>query len=111
MVCTTHSMTQTTALRTEELSRHTIDRIARALVSGRRGYGERVDRIADLVAGLMRNRLEAVGARGAKCVRRSRWTDAAPQDRQALGLLLDRVEKHLAWLVLAEGGSGSAQPH
>lgn len=88
------------------LDRHTIDLIARAVVSGRRGHGKRVDRTADFIAGLMSNKLEAAGAKGAIRSRRSRPPDTSLQDRQILDLLLRRTEKHLASSVLVESGDG-----
>lgn len=87
-----------------------IDRIARAVVSGRRGYGEKVDRLADLVAGLMKNRLEAIGVGGAKRTRCGGRTDATLRDTQVLKVLLHRAEKHLAWEALAKGDDGRSQP-
>ncbi|MBI3246066.1 MAG: hypothetical protein HYZ50_06125 [Deltaproteobacteria bacterium] len=50
-------------------NRHMLDHVARAVVSGQRGHGDRIDRLADLVAELIRNRLEAVGAPVAKHAR------------------------------------------
>jgi hypothetical protein len=93
------------------LTRHMIDRIARAVVSGRRGYGEREDGLADVVAGLMQNRLEAVGARGAKRARCGGRIEVAACDRPILNVLLVRTEKHLAWQALARSDDGCSQPH
>ena len=84
----------------KKLNRHKIDLIARAVVSGRRGYGKRADAIADLLATLMKNRLEAVGALGAGYARTNSQTEVPLPDRQSLDLLLDRTEKHLAWTAL-----------
>src|SRR2546423_821445 len=41
--------------------RHALDAIARAIVSGERGLGDAEDAIADAVASLMINRLDAAG--------------------------------------------------
>ena len=84
--------------------RHVIDTIARADVTGRRGYGRRVDGFADRVAARMRNRLEAVGAPGASRARGARGR--AIDDPTLLRLLLDRTARHLeAWGRRAEAGA------
>lgn len=90
------------------LSRRSADLIARAVASGRRGYGKKVDEIADFVAGLMKNRLKAIGARGAKRARRIRRDPLG--DPQLLEAILRRTEKLLASMAFTESRSGSAQP-
>ncbi len=89
-------------------NRHTLDRVARAVVSGQRGYGEQLDHLADRVAELLHSRLEAVGVPGAKAVRCS--SDDSRPEPQLLTALLARVEKHLAWQALTAGTHGCAQP-
>jgi hypothetical protein len=93
----------------EKFNRHTIDLIARAVVSGRRGYGKRLDRVADAIAGLMKNRLEATEAPGAVRARGSRRAEAALPSRKTLDYLLNRIEKHLASLVLVQSADGRSQ--
>src|SRR5713226_6763538 len=79
-------------------TRHFVDAIARAVVTGRRGHGRRVDGFADRVAARMRNRLEAAGAPGARRARGARRAtrSAAIEDATLLRLLLDRSGKYLA---------------
>lgn len=86
----------------KSLSRHRVDLIARAVVSGRRGYGKGVDRVADSIAGLMKNRLDACGAPGATRARKSRRAALVVHDHEILKLLLSRAQKHLASLALVE---------
>ncbi|MGH7963245.1 MAG: hypothetical protein ACRERD_15700 [Candidatus Binatia bacterium] len=93
------------------LNRHTIDCIARAVVSDQRGYGEPVDRLADLVAGLMRNRLEAVGAGGAPRAQDSGRVAPPGTDRRLLAVLLDRAQKHLACAAFLKESDGRSHPH
>lgn len=93
----------------EKFDRHTIDLIARAVVSGRRGYGKRFDRIADAIAGLIKNRLEAAEAPGAVVTDSSHIGNAALPDRGTLRCLLNRIEKHLASLVLAQAADDRSQ--
>ena len=92
------------------LNRQTIDRIARAVLSGQRGYGEEMDRLADLIAGLVKSRLEAVGASGAQRAQGRGRTATAFHDPHILKVLLDRVEKHLAWEALVKSSHGRSQP-
>jgi hypothetical protein len=80
----------------KSLSRHRVDLIARAVVSGRRGYGKGVDRVADSIAGLMKNKLEALGAKGAERAWRCTPARAEALDRHLLKVLLDRTAKYLA---------------
>lgn len=87
------------------LDRHALDRLARAVVSGRRGNGPAFDRLADRVAGLMRSRLGAAGAPGVRrAVRRTVSLDAAARavgGRDTLAALIRRIDKHLAPLAEA----------
>lgn len=93
----------------EKFDRHTTDLIARAVISGRRGYGKRPDRIADAIAGLMTNRLEAAQAPGALRRRKRHQTKAELPSREMLDSLFHRIEKHLASLVLAQTTNGRSQ--
>jgi hypothetical protein len=90
------------------LDRHALERIARAVVSGRRGLGVRADRLADDAAGLTRNRLAALGApgavRAARLPVRRRALASAPA---SLRRLLERVAKHLT--AVGRGGPGAAK--
>ncbi len=81
------------------VDRHAIDLIARVVVSGQRGHGKKIDRTADSVAALMKNKLEAAGVKGARPSRRGGTLDASLQRKPTLDLLFRRVEKHLAWMV------------
>ena len=83
--------------------RHTLDAIARAVVSGERGLGDAADTIADDVASLMINRLDAAGVAGYQRVAHRRWK--APRrwqrierqyGRELLDALIQRTDKHLA---------------
>jgi hypothetical protein len=88
------------------LDRHTLDAVARAVVSGERGLGEEEDKLADDVALLMPTKLKALDAPGLNRVAqrtplhlhefRERYGDAL------LRLMLARVDKHLAMLALNE---------
>jgi hypothetical protein len=93
------------------LDRETIDLVARAVVSGRRGFGTRIDRLADVVAGLMRNRLAAVGVGGAMPPQRPgrRRAATASVESRLLVLLIERAGKHLA--AAAARGRSDASPH
>jgi hypothetical protein len=79
------------------LDRHALDAIARAVVSGRRGLGSRADALADHAAGMMRNRLAAMGApgraRAATLASRRRPLASEPA---VVRRLLERVAKHLS---------------
>jgi hypothetical protein len=79
------------------IDRLALDRIARAVVSGRRGLGRRADRLADAAAGMTRNQLAAMGAAGgvraAALAARRRPLAAEPA---VLRRILARVSKHLA---------------
>lgn len=90
----------------KEFDRHTIDIVARAVVSGNRGYGKRLDHVADAIAGLVTNRLEACEAPGAARARKRKKATLRLLDRRAIDALLQRVEKHLASLVLAKSVNG-----
>jgi len=94
----------------DEVDRHTLDRIARAVVSGRRGLGARADRLADHAAAMTRNQLAAMGApggaRAASMAVRRRPLASEPA---VLRRLVQRVAKHLA--MMGRGGAGaSARP-
>lgn len=98
----------------QKLSRQTMDRVARAIVSGQRGYGARVDDLADHVAGMMRSRLLAAGVpRADRLQHPAARSDPARsvRDREALRQLLARVGKHLAWAVMAGPRDGGPHPH
>ncbi|TMB00215.1 MAG: hypothetical protein E6J70_10995 [Deltaproteobacteria bacterium] len=86
------------------LTRREVDLVARAVVSGRRGHGRRMDRLADLVASTMRNRLEAAGASGAGRIGHVRGI----LDRDVRDVLVGRVAKHLAWAALRRSGDAGA---
>jgi hypothetical protein len=87
--------------------RHTLDAIARAVVSGERGLGPTEDRIADDVASLMINRLAAAQAPGHRRVAHLRW-DCPERWRRIeehygcpfLQRLIRRTDKHLGHLAL-----------
>jgi len=92
-----------------EIDRHTLDRIARAVVSGRRGLGVRADRLADRVAGMTRNQLAAMRAPGSVRAARMRGRPRAlASEPLVLRTLVERVAKHLAagW----GGASAGARP-
>ena len=93
----------------EKFDRHTLDLVARAVVSGRRGHGKRLDRVADAIAGLLKNRLEATEAPGAVRTRSSHKAEKTLLDRELLNSLLRRIEKHLASLVLTQSVNGHSQ--
>jgi hypothetical protein len=86
------------------LDRHQIDLIARSVVSGRRGLGPRADRLANASAALLTNRLQAMGARGAR-----RPGRAARRPAPSLSLapplvrrIVERACKHLDALAAKE---------
>ena len=80
-------------------------------MSGRRGYGPRIDGLADFVAGLMANRLAALGAGRGSAERRPKRIPAELRDRRRLEALLRRAGKHLEHKAMAEalGGGASAR--
>lgn len=91
--------------KTELPDRHTLDEVARAVVTGERGLGRELDRLADDMAGLMRNCLAASEAPGFQRVDRGGWN--APCRWQGISVrygsdlvrvILARVDKHLAAL-------------
>jgi hypothetical protein len=91
------------------LDRHSLDAVARAVVSGRRGHGQRIDRLADFVAGLMPSRLAALGAGRAKPKRSNREPPPVPaalRNPRTLETLLRRVQKHLEQKAMAEALRG-----
>ena len=76
---------------------------AEGIVSGERGLGDRADAIADAVASLMINRLEAAGVGGHARVAHLRWNDPDRRPRveqlygrELLDALIRRTDKHLA---------------
>jgi len=86
------------------LDRHTLDRIARAVISGRRGLGGGADRLADRAAGMTWNQLAAMGAPGSARAARMRVRRRALASEPAvLRRLVERVAKHLA---AGSGGAG-----
>jgi len=93
------------------LDRHALDRIARAVVTGRRGLGRRADRLADATAALMRNRLEAASAPGLERARRlaARARPLATES-PTIRRLLERAAEHLASLTPDRVPSGRAHP-
>lgn len=92
----------------EALDRFALDRVARAVVSGRRGYGRRIDALADAVASRMKNALEAAEAPG---LRRAARLGVRPfADRRLLGLLVARTGKHLASIVVSRTPRARAHP-
>ena len=85
------------------------DRVARAVVSGKRGQGGRADGLADAAAAFMRGKLEAAGAPGrvrAGQLRAGAWIDAGEDVRR----VIDRASKHLATAVLV-AERHRARPH
>jgi hypothetical protein len=84
------------------VDRHALDAVARAVVSGERGLGAEEDALADAVASLMINRLDAANAAGHARVAHLRWDvpDRRWQveqryGRELLELLIRRIDKHL----------------
>jgi hypothetical protein len=92
-------------------SRQELDLIARAVASGRRGFGKRLDRLANETAALMTNRLEALGVRGAtRKTPREGPRSRALLDPRSFEVLLRRVEKHLGQRALVEVAVGASPP-
>ena len=71
------------------------DEIARAVVSGQRGFGRAIDGAADYLASLMKNRLAALGAGNGGGDGPSRRIPESLRNRRVLENLLRRVGKHL----------------
>lgn len=90
-----------------KLDRATLDRIARAVVSGERGHGRVEDAWADRIAGLMRNRLAAVGC-GGEPAPVDRWGVYATYNAALVDRLLARAAKHLAAAAVAEARHAAA---
>ncbi len=94
------------------LDRHRVDRLARAVVSGRR-TGTDADRLADAIAALMRSRLAAAGAPGAKRANRRAPSIAAAAGavggRARLAHLVRRIDKLLGPLAQAEIARADAE--
>ena len=83
--------------------RHTLDRVAQAVVTGERGLDDIFDRMADDVASLMINRLAAFDAQGLGRVAHLTWNDPVRRQKvidhygeRVIQAILIRVEKHLA---------------
>ena len=91
--------------------RFRIDRVARAVVSGKRDQGRRDNALADAAASFMRGKLEAAGARGSLRAAQlpvGSWIDVDERVRR----VIDRASKHLAAAVLvAEGRRARAHSH
>ncbi len=99
--------------RAKKPDRRTIDLIARMVVSGHRGHGPEVDALADLIAGAMQNRLEAVGAEGAqrsKEVRRRKCARRLTCPPELFAVVLNRTTKYLASAARAHEAHGGAHP-
>lgn len=93
---------------TRKIDRHLLDRIARAVVSGRRGLGHEADRLADAAAALTRNQLAAMGAPGgARAARITRRRSPLASEPAVLRRLLERVAKHLAAMPVGVDGAGA----
>jgi hypothetical protein len=90
--------------RTPRLDRHDIDRVARAVASGRRGLGSRLDALADAIAGRMTQKLEAAGVPTA----RSRCASEVAIDRATRDVIISRVSKHLP---VVHGAPTDGSPH
>ena len=104
----TASYPRMAASRQRALTRHQLDRVARAVVSGRRGLGPRMNRLADFIARGMRPRLAAAGLDDR--IPPARHVPAkAPCDRLTRDLLYSRAGKHLASAV-ATGAHEAARP-
>lgn len=82
--------------------RHTLDTIARAVVTGERGLGGSFDRMADAIASLIINRLAALKVPGFERVAHltwdnpNRWQEVINRyGEQTVRTILMKVEKHL----------------
>jgi hypothetical protein len=93
--------------RERKLDRAAIDRIARAVVTGRRGLGRAEDAWADRIAGLMQNRLAAGGC-GGESPPVDRWRVYATCDAAMVECLLARAAKHLAAAAAAHARHAAA---
>ena len=82
--------------------RHELDRVARAVVSGRRGLGQRTDRLVDYIAQRMWPRLAAAGFDD-RIPPAGGSPTKAPCDRATETLLLARAGMHLAAALAARG--------
>jgi hypothetical protein len=93
------------------MDRHGVDRIARAVVSGKRGLGRRLDALADRAAAMISSRLEAHGVKGSSARNRPRSRFASRAiDPALLELVLSRVDKHLGFAAFLSRGT-NAKPH
>jgi hypothetical protein len=97
------TQTRTVAVHQLLTDRHALDAIARAIVTGERGLGGAGDAIADAVASLMINRLQAAGVAGHQRVAHLRRDDPDRRprverlySRELLEALIRRTDKHLA---------------
>jgi hypothetical protein len=91
--------------RAVRLQRHEIDRIARAIATGRRGLGVRIDGFADAIAARMTAKLAAAGVQTRGHTLRRPRVDL---DRETRSLIVTRVSKHLPTVGDATG-NGSAR--
>jgi hypothetical protein len=106
------------AMRDRLNDRHALDAITRAVVSGERGLGASEDAIADAVASLMINRLDAAKVPGHERVAHLCWDDPDRRPRiereygrELLNILIKRTEKHLAHAaMIAFTGGDPEQP-
>jgi hypothetical protein len=95
--------------------RHALDTVARAVVSGERGFGAAQDALADAVASLMINRLAVANAAGHARVAHLQWDvpDRRLQveevyGRALLDVLLRRIDKYLAHAAMVAFAHGSS---
>jgi len=93
-----------------------LDAIACAIVNGERGLGDTEDAIADAVASLMINRLDAAGVAGHQRVAHLRWNDPDRRPRveqlygrELLDALIRRTDKHLAHAAMIAYTGGHAE--
>ena len=85
-----------------ELDRFQVDAVARAIVSGERTLGEKLDRFTDEVASLITQKLQAFGVKGFHRIDHLKWDNwqrqhviVARYGRELVHRVLDRVGKHL----------------
>jgi hypothetical protein len=90
------------------IDRHRLDRIARAVISGRRGLGRAADGLADAAAAMTQNQRAAMGAGGsARAAGASRRRRPLATEPAVLRRLLERVAKHLAAMSGGADGAGA----
>ncbi len=84
------------------LTRHEVDAVSRAIVSGRRDLPQAHRRLADACAGSVRPTLEACGAPGARRARLRGFRSLLAAEREfglpTVKLVLGRIEKHIGGL-------------